>query len=62
MDTRFYNDLINKAGMDEWRAAAFFAGVRAGGHEIFGQSFSWGFAHKELGVTVAKEILEKNYG
>jgi hypothetical protein len=48
--------------MDEWRAAAFFAGVRAGGHEIFGQSFSWGFAHKELGVTVAKEILEKNYG
>ncbi len=47
VDTRFYNDLINKAGMDEWRAAAFFAGVRAGGHEIFGQSFSWGFAHKE---------------
>ena len=46
VDTRFYNDLINKAGMDEWRAAAFFAGVRVGGHEIFGLSFSWGFAHK----------------
>ena len=46
-DTRFYNDLIKKAGMDEWRAAAFFAGVRVGGHEIFGLSFSWGFAHKD---------------
>jgi hypothetical protein len=47
VDTRFYNDLISKAGMDEWRAAAFYAGVRVGGHQIFGQSFSWGFAHKK---------------
>ena len=44
VDLRFYNDLINKAGMKEWCAAAFLAGVRAGGAEVFGLSFSWGFA------------------
>jgi len=34
------------SGMKKWCAKAFLAGVRAGGTEVFGLSFSWGFAHK----------------
>jgi hypothetical protein len=43
----FYNNLITKAGMSEWTASAFLAAVRMGGAEVFGLSFSWGFAHKK---------------
>ena len=46
VDLKFYSDLVTKAHMDKWRASAFLAGVRVGGAEIFGLSFSWGFAHK----------------
>ncbi|MBU0464095.1 MAG: hypothetical protein KKD21_11200 [Proteobacteria bacterium] len=45
-DDNFYSDLITKAGMKKWCAAAFLAAVRLGGTEEFGFSFSWGFAHK----------------
>lgn len=44
VDAKFFSDLINKAGMKKWMAYAFLAGVKAGGAEIFGLSFSWGFA------------------
>jgi len=44
VDERFYSDLVTKAGMKRWMAAAFLAGVRIGGSESFGLSFSWGFA------------------
>ena len=47
VDQKFKRDLIAKAGMHEWMAAAFFAAVRVGGAEVFGLSFSWGFAHNE---------------
>jgi len=46
MTPKFYSDLVTKAGMKKWCAAAFLAGVRIGGAEKFGLSFSWGFAHK----------------
>ena len=46
VDTKFYSDLVTKAGMSEWTASAFLAAVRKGGAEVFGLSFSWGFAHK----------------
>ena len=46
VDAKFYSDLITKAGMKPWMAHAFLAGVRIGGAEIFGLSFSWGFARK----------------
>lgn len=47
VDSLFRYNLINKAGMSKWLAAVLLAFVRIGGHEIFGLSFSWGFAHKE---------------
>jgi hypothetical protein len=43
-DAKFYSDLVTKAGMKKWMASAFYAGVRIGGAELFGLSFSWGFA------------------
>ena len=46
VDVKFHSDLVTKAGVKEWQAAAFLAGVRIGGAEAFGLSFSWGFAHK----------------
>jgi hypothetical protein len=46
-DERFYQDLVEKAAMKPWMAAAFLAGVRIGGAEAFGLSFSWAFAHKK---------------
>ena len=46
VDAKFFSDLVTKAGMKTWMAYAFFAGVRAGGPEAFGLSFSWGFARK----------------
>ena len=47
VDKQFYRDLARKAHMKKWCAAAFLAVVRIGGSEVFGLSFSWGFAHKE---------------
>jgi hypothetical protein len=44
VDLKFYSDLVTKAGMKKWQAAAFRAAVRIGGAEVFGLSFSWGFA------------------
>ncbi len=46
VDLKFYKDLVFKAGMKKWCASAFLMGVRMGGTETFGLSFSWGFAHK----------------
>ena len=46
VDIKFYSDLVTKAGMNEWAASAFLSAVRIGGAEIFGLSFSWGFAHR----------------
>ncbi|MBW1725504.1 MAG: hypothetical protein JRD87_17605 [Deltaproteobacteria bacterium] len=46
VDEKFFSDLVTKAGMSEWAAAAFLAAVRIGGAEVFGLSFSWGFAYK----------------
>ena len=47
VDLKFYSDLVTKAGMAKWMASAFLAGVRIGGAEVFGQAFSWAFAHKK---------------
>ena len=47
VDTKFFSDLVTKAGMKTWVAYAFLAGVRVGGAEEFGRSFSWGFARKK---------------
>jgi hypothetical protein len=47
VDERFYSDLVTKAGMKKWMAAAFLTGVRIGGAESFGLSFSWGFARRK---------------
>ena len=44
VDAKFYNDLVTKAGMKKWMASVFHAGVRIGGAESLGLSFSWGFA------------------
>lgn len=46
VDLKFQSDLITKAGMNEWMAAAMYEGVRVGGAEVFGLSFSWAFARK----------------
>lgn len=46
VDAKFFSDLVNKAGMKTWITYAFLAGVRAGGAEYFGLSFSWAFARK----------------
>jgi hypothetical protein len=46
IDNKFYRDLVTKAHMREWCASAFLAAVQIGGAEVFGLSFSWGFAHK----------------
>jgi len=48
VDEKFYSDLVTKADMHKWVAAAFLAAVRVGGAEALGQSFSWGFAHKPV--------------
>ncbi|MCG6974079.1 MAG: hypothetical protein LJE66_13120 [Desulfobacterales bacterium] len=47
VDMKFYSNLITKAEMREWTASAFLEAVRIGGSEVFGLSFSWGFAHKQ---------------
>ncbi len=47
VDRKFHDDLVTKAGMKKWQAAAFLTAVRVGGVEDFGLSFSWGFAHKK---------------
>ena len=47
VDTQFYKDLINKTGMKKWMARIFLFGVRTGGVESLGLSFSWGFARKK---------------
>lgn len=47
VDLKFYSDLVTKAGMQKWQASAFLTAVRIGGAEVFGLSFSWGFAHKK---------------
>lgn len=47
VDVKFYSNLVTKAGMKEWCAAAFLAAVRIGGAQTFGLSFSWGFAHAD---------------
>ena len=39
-DDNFYNNLVTKAGMKKWCAAAFLAGVRIGGAEEFGLSLA----------------------
>jgi len=41
-DDNFYNNLITRAGMKKWCAAAFLAAVRLGGAEEFGFSFFMG--------------------
>ena len=46
-DSYFYWDLVEKAKMQKWLAAAFLKAVRIGGAEVFGLSFSWGFANRE---------------
>ncbi len=45
VDMKFHSDLVTKAGMGKWQAAAFLTAVRVAGPEEFGLSFSWGFAH-----------------
>lgn len=46
VDKKFYNDLIEEAGMKKWRAAIFYRAVRILGKTLLGYSFSWGFAYK----------------
>ena len=47
VDEAFRDDLVAKAGVKSWAAAAFLAAVRVSGAEEFGLSFSWGFASRE---------------
>lgn len=54
VDTKFFSDLVTKANMKSWKAYMFLAGVRVGGAEAFGLSFSWGSAH--IGKTIALQI------
>ncbi|MDX9785469.1 MAG: hypothetical protein RBT11_01740 [Desulfobacterales bacterium] len=44
VDIQFRSDLMLKADMPHWCAYAFHSAVQVGGAEIFGLSFSWGFA------------------
>jgi len=46
VDLKFQSDLVTKAKMKEWMASAMFEGVRVGGAEVFGMSFSWAFARE----------------
>jgi hypothetical protein len=46
-DHIFYDNLMIKAGMRKWCAAAFLTAVRVGGPAVFGKSFGWAFAHKQ---------------
>jgi hypothetical protein len=46
VDLKFQSDLITKAGMKEWIASAIYEGIRVGGAEVFGLSFSWAYAGK----------------
>jgi hypothetical protein len=46
VDVKFQSDLVTKAHMKEWVASALYEGVRVGGAEVFGLSFSWAFAGK----------------
>ena len=56
VDAKFFSDLVTKAGMKTWLAHAFLAGVRVGGHEEFGLSFSWSFAWKENPCAFRTEL------
>jgi hypothetical protein len=47
VDLKFQSDLITKAHMKEWIAAAIYEGIRVGGAQVFGLSFSWSFAKKQ---------------
>jgi len=51
VDVKFFSNLVTKAGMKTSMAYAFLAGVRAGGAEEFGLSFSWGFARNHKSRT-----------
>ncbi len=51
VDLKFLNDLIIKVEMEEWIATAIYQGVRIGGGEIFGLTFSWGFASKQTKIS-----------
>ncbi len=55
-DRQLYNDLVKKGGMTRWKAAAFFAGVRIGGVEQFGLSFSWAFAGRSVS-PICRQML-----
>lgn len=55
VDEKFHNDLLTRAGMKCWAAAAFLAAVRVGGAEIFGLPFSWGFAHEQTPLQKTEE-------
>jgi len=46
VDSKFFNNLVTKAGMKKWMAYIFFISVRIGGIESFGSSFSWSFASR----------------
>jgi len=59
-DEHFFHDLIKKAGMRRWLAAAFFAGVRIGGAEQFGLSFSWAFADKMAAPFYQKRLRRRS--
>ena len=47
VDKQFYQNLVTKAYMKKWCAYIFYIFVRVGGAEMFGLSFSWGFANKK---------------
>lgn len=59
-DDRFFNDLMEKAGMKRWMAAVFFAGVRIGGAEQFGLPFSWAFADKSV-KPICRQMLRRPF-
>jgi hypothetical protein len=47
VDIKFQSDLVTKAHMKEWIASAIYEGIRVGGSQVFGLSFSWAFAGKK---------------
>lgn len=47
VDIQFKTNLMLEANMPNWCAHAFHTAVSVGGAEVFGLSFSWGFARKD---------------
>lgn len=46
VDLKFKSNLITNCNINKWKASVFYYGVKYGGIEELGLSFSWGFCSK----------------